>query len=63
MKLTKRVALLFIPGEYIKTWPPTGPNNTLNNFSRTIRNYASPVSLGKLGWAAGLYLPARPPRH
>jgi hypothetical protein len=33
MKLTKRVALLFIPGEYIKTWPPTGPNNTLNNFS------------------------------
>jgi hypothetical protein len=33
MKLTKRVALLFIPGEFIKTWPPTGPNNTLNNFS------------------------------
>jgi hypothetical protein len=23
MTLTKRVALLFIPGEYIKTWPPT----------------------------------------
>jgi hypothetical protein len=33
MKLTKRAGLLFIPGEYIKTWPPTGPNNTLNNFS------------------------------
>jgi hypothetical protein len=33
IKLTKRVGLLFIPGEYIKTWPPTGPNNTLNNFT------------------------------
>jgi hypothetical protein len=33
MKLTKRVGLLFIPGEYIKTWPPTDPNNTLNNFT------------------------------
>jgi hypothetical protein len=33
IKLTKRVGLLFIPGEYIKTWPPTGPKNTLNNFT------------------------------
>ena len=33
IKLTKRVGLLFIPGEYIKTWPPIGPNNTLNNFT------------------------------
>jgi hypothetical protein len=33
MKLTNHVGLLFIPGEYIKTWPPTGPNNTLNNFT------------------------------
>jgi hypothetical protein len=33
IKLTKRVGLLFIPGEYIKTWPPTGPNNTLNTFT------------------------------
>jgi hypothetical protein len=33
IKLTRRVGLLFIPGEYIKTWPPTGPNNTLNNFT------------------------------
>ena len=33
IRLTKHVGLLFIPGEYIKTWPPTGPNNTLNNFT------------------------------
>jgi hypothetical protein len=33
IKLTKRVGLLFIPGEYLKTWPATGPNDTLNNFS------------------------------
>jgi hypothetical protein len=33
MKLTKRVGLLFIPGEYLKTWPPTGPNNTLSSFT------------------------------
>jgi hypothetical protein len=33
MKLTKRVGLIFIPGEYITTWPPAGPNNTLNNFT------------------------------
>jgi hypothetical protein len=33
IKLTRRVGLLFIPGEYIKTWPPTGPNNTLNSFT------------------------------
>jgi hypothetical protein len=33
IKLTKRVGLLFIPGEYLKTWPPTGPNNTLNSFT------------------------------
>jgi len=33
IKLTKRVGLLFIPGEYIKTWPPTAPDNTLNNFT------------------------------
>jgi hypothetical protein len=33
IKLTRRVGLLLIPGEYITTWPPTGPKNTLNNFT------------------------------
>jgi hypothetical protein len=33
VKLTKRFGLLFIPGEYLKTWPPTGPNYTLNSFT------------------------------
>jgi hypothetical protein len=53
IKLTKRVGLLFIPGEYIKTWPPTGPNNTLNNFTARFGIYASTVSLRKVGWARG----------
>ena len=57
MKLTKRVGLLFIPGEYIKTWPPTGPNNTLNNFSARFGITLPLYRLGNLDRKYGRHLP------
>jgi hypothetical protein len=36
IKLTKRVGLLFIPGEYITTWPPTGRRKSSRRYAQRI---------------------------